>query len=119
MDFFGSEQVILLPFPFYSKLLYILNYAIQTQSLAFVLENRYTSMGFWHKRGREVFYMPSYFCSRCHDLITLDEATDPNTVVCEKCNLMFAPAIGEDIKKDRNGQKDKANIKICPVADWK
>jgi hypothetical protein len=63
--------------------------------------------------------MPSYFCCRCHDLITCDLETDPNTIVCEKCTKLSAQAVKGGVKKDQNEDKDKANIEICPISDWK
>jgi len=63
--------------------------------------------------------MPFYFCCRCHDLITRDAGTDPNAVVCDKCAQTLESSVKDGVKKDQNENKDSANLKICPISDWK
>ena len=61
--------------------------------------------------------MPSYFCCKCHSLITINEVTDPNTVMCEKCKKKSLSPAEKDAEEHSNGQKDKEERENDPAQD--
>jgi hypothetical protein len=61
--------------------------------------------------------MPSYFCSTCHTLITLEFQLNPNAVVCEACKKKSSAVTKEDVGQSE-AQGD-AHPTICNISDWK
>ncbi len=61
--------------------------------------------------------MPSYFCCKCHKLMTACSQTVPNTFVCAMCKKESSAEVKEDISFPQT--TDEQNFVICSVSERK
>lgn len=61
--------------------------------------------------------MSSYFCCKCHKLLTADSQTVPNTFVCAKCKNENTAEVKEEVGFPET--TDEQNFVICSVSERK
>lgn len=64
--------------------------------------------------------MPSYFCCKCHKLISSDRTVPAEAFVCSGCGAEAGQEKnGSSSKKVGDGQGEDEHLAVCALDDWR
>jgi hypothetical protein len=64
--------------------------------------------------------MPSYFCCKCHRLVSAERNVPPDAFLCPDCREESRiKKSGSIQKKVGDGEAEEEQLAVCSVGDWR